>query len=364
MPEPTSGGAAPGSRSRGPAAASRRFGEAVAGDSPLYERVAVALGASDAALRAVGALPARRRTPAVVLAALHDLALAGRAPALAAAFAAGDADAAAAAAVDTLLRTTDAVAAVAARRPVRADETGHGAVLYPLVAEAAHRVGAAAVGLVGVDCGAGFDLFLDRIGITYGDGRTLGDWSSPVWTACRVVGDRPVPARAVPGVVARIGVDRDPVDVTDPDDARWLRACLPPDRTERRALLDAEIALAATDPPLLLRGDAVEVLPDAVARVPADALPVVTTTWALSRLPPEARLRFLQRLGEAAAGRPVAWVSAEGVGVAPAVPTFGDRRASGHSILGVAVLDGSSLHAEAVGRCWSRGRTLAWLAGS
>jgi hypothetical protein len=97
--------------------------------------------------------------------------------------------------------------------------------------------------------------------------------------------------------------------------------------------------------------------------VPADALPVVTTTWALSHFPLPRRLRFLHRLDEAA-GRAVAWVSAEGVGVAPAVPTLGDRRASGHSIIGLTLLDRSALHAEAVGRCWSRGRFLAWLADS
>jgi hypothetical protein len=57
-------------------------------------------------------------------------------------------------------------------------------------------------------------------------------------------------------------------------------------------------------------------------------------------------------------------VSAEGVGVAPAIPTLGDRRASGHSIIGLAVFDGSALRAEAIGRCWSRGRLLAWLADS
>ncbi len=95
---------------------------------------------------------------------------------------------------------------------------------------------------------------------------------------------------------------------------------------------------------------------------PADALPVVTTTWALSRFPLESRLRFLRRLDEAAVGRTVAWVSAEGVGVAPAIPTLGDRRASGHSTLGLALLDGAALRAEAIGRCWSRGRLLAWLA--
>ena len=99
------------------------------------------------------------------------------------------------------------------------------------------------------------------------------------------------------------------------------------------------MALAATAPPLLLQGDAVEVMPDAFARVPADALPVVTTTWALSHFPPASRLRFLHRLDEAAAGRVVAWVSAEGVGVAPTIPTLGDRRRSGHSIIGLAVFD-------------------------
>jgi hypothetical protein len=168
----------------------------------------------------------------------------------------------------------------------------------------------------------------------------------------------------MPEVVARVGVDLDPVDVTDPDDARWLRACQWPDQPERAARLGAEMALAATDPPLLMQGDAIEVMPGAFARVPADALPVVTTTWALSHFPLESRLRFLHRLDEAATGRAVAWVSVEGVGVAPAIPTFGDRRASGHSIIGLAVFGQSALHAEGVGRCWSQGRLLAWLADS
>jgi hypothetical protein len=52
------------------------------------------------------------------------------------------------------------------------------------------------------------------------------------------------------------------------------------------------------------------------------------------------------------------------VGVAPTIPTLGDRRASGHSIIGLAVFDRSALRAEAIGRCWSQGRLLAWLADS
>jgi hypothetical protein len=347
------------------AQAYRKFAEVhAAEESPLYERVAVALSESSEALRAIEAAPARKRHPTLILAALHDLALAGRAPALAAAYAAGDADAAAHAAIDTLLRMTGAVVTIAVRRQTRTGETGRCAVLYPAIAEAARRAGANAIGLIDVGCSAGLNLNVDRVGITYGNGQSLGDPSSPVQMSCSIRGNRPVPAQSMPEVVARVGIDLDPVDVTDADDARWLRACLGPDQRERAARLEAEIALAATAPPLLLQGDAVEVLPDALARVPADALPVVTTTWALSHFSLESRLRFLHRLDEAAAGRAVAWVSAEGVGVAPAIPTLGDRRASGHSIIGLAVFGRSALRAEAFGRCWSQGRLLAWLADS
>lgn len=340
----------------------RQFGVDAAGTSPLYERVAVALSESDQALRAIEAIPTRKRHPPVILAVLHDLALAGRAPALAAAYTSADGDAAARAAIDTLLAMTDAVVAIAVRRQVRPGETGRCAVLYPAITEAARRLGAKTVGLIDVGCSAGLNLTVDRVGITYSNGQSLGDPSSPVQLSSSIVGDRPVPTRAMPEVIARIGIDLDPVDVTDADDARWLRACLWPDQPERLARLEAELALAATAPPLLLRGDAIEVLPDAFARIPTDTLPVVITTWALSQFSIENRLRFLHRIGETAADRAVAWVSVEGVGVAPAIPTLGDRRASGHSIIGLAVLDRSARRAEAIGRCWSRGRLLAWLA--
>jgi hypothetical protein len=256
---------------------------------------------------------------------------------------------------------THSVVAITKRRQVRTAQTGRCTVLYPAIAEAAHRVGATSIGLIDVGCFAGLNLNVDRVGISYSNGQSLGDPSSPVQMSASVVGKRSLPARAIPDVVARIGIDVDPLDVTDPDNARWLRACQEPEQIAR---LDAEIALATTAPPLLLQGDAVEVLPDALARVPADALPVVTTTWALSRFPQESRLRFLHRLDDAATHRPVAWVSVEGVGVAPSIPTMGDRHASGHSIIGVAVFGHYTLHAEAVGRCWSRGRLLSWLAES
>jgi hypothetical protein len=155
--------------------------------------------------------------------------------------------------------------------------------------------------VIDVGCSAALNLNVDRVGITYSNGQFLGDPSSAVQLSCSIVGDRPVPTRVMPGVVARVGVDRDPVDVSDADDARWLRACLWPDRSDRVARLEAEMALAACATRLLLQGDPIDALPDAIARVPADALPAVTTTWAVSHFPLESRLRFLHHLGEAAA---------------------------------------------------------------
>jgi hypothetical protein len=144
----------------------RHFGEVDAAEtSPLYERVAVALSESDEALPAIEAAPARKRHPTLILAALDDLALAGRAQRLlAAAYAAADGDAAAGAATNALLQMTDSVVAIAVRRRMRTNETGHCAVLYPAIAEAARRVGTNAVGLIDVGCSAGLNLNVDRVG--------------------------------------------------------------------------------------------------------------------------------------------------------------------------------------------------------
>lgn len=103
-----------------------------------------------------------------------------------------------------------------------------------------------AVGLIDVGRPAGLNLNVDRVGITYSNGQSLGDPSSPVQRSCSLVGDRPVPSRAIPEVRTRVAVHLDPIDVTDAEDVRWLRACLGPDQREPMARLEAELRLAAT----------------------------------------------------------------------------------------------------------------------
>jgi hypothetical protein len=141
MPGPTAARALPVGRARTLAQVYRHVGEVEAADtSPLYQRVAVALSASEEALGAIEAAPAGRRHPRVILAGRSDLALAGRARVLAAASGAGDGEAAASAAIDTLVGMTDSVVAIAARRRPRTNQSGRCAVLYPAIAQAARRV--------------------------------------------------------------------------------------------------------------------------------------------------------------------------------------------------------------------------------
>ncbi|MGU3434986.1 DUF2332 family protein [Actinomycetes bacterium M1A6_2h] len=225
-------------------------------------------------------------------------------------------------------------------RKVRAGSGRH-SVLYPAIVEAARRVDAPAVGLIDVECGAGLNLIVDRVGITYSSGQTLGHMASPVQVTARLIGEHPAPSGSIPPVVARIGLDSDPVDVGR------LLAEYPSAAPEARLL--------ESTPHVLLRDS----LSDAIDRVPDDAMPIVMTTWALSRYYRERRLQFVDTLR--GAGRTMAWVSAEGVGVAPEVSTLGDRPASGHSIIGVAVVRDGVVRAEAAGRCWSRGAVLSWL---
>ena len=131
---------------------------------------------------------------------------------------------------------------------------------------------------------------------------------------CTTSGPVPVPT-ALPEVVARIGVDLHPLDVTDPDDRAGYGPWSGPGPAEADRLqrLDAAAAIAAQEPPTLLAGDLLDRLPDALALVPAGATPVVLHTATLPYVPAARRAEFIDRVRSL----PVRWVAQEGAGVVP-----------------------------------------------
>ncbi len=67
----------------------------------------------------------------------------------------------------------------------------------------------------------------------------------------------PVPP-AHPPIAASIGLDTDPIDVSDPLQARWLEACVWPDQVERFERLGVAIEIANRVGVDVRRGDAID----------------------------------------------------------------------------------------------------------
>jgi hypothetical protein len=118
----------------------------------------------------------------------------------------------------------------------------------------------------------------------------------------------------MPPVAAREGLDLHPIHAADPEAMRWLRALVWPEHPARAALLQQVLALAQREPPRLLAGDALAILPEAVAHAPRDAVLCVFHTATLAHFPPEARERFRALIPELARQRDLFWLSSEGSG--------------------------------------------------
>jgi len=261
----------------------RAFSEESAAEAPAYSALATAVSRDRDVLGFLADLPAGKRHPTLFLASLR---FRGGVPADGA-------------------ELHDRVAADAERLRStmlsRATQTNEPA-----------RCAALLLALVEVGASAGLCLYPDRYRYSY-DGRPVGP-PSPVQLRCTTTGPVPVPA-AVPEVVARIGVDLEPLDVTDAGDLAWLRALVWPGPVEAERLqrLDAAAAIAAQEPPVLLAGDLLDRLSDALALVPDGATPVVLHTAVLPYVGASRRADFVDRVRSL----PVRWVAQEGAGMVP-----------------------------------------------
>jgi hypothetical protein len=181
------------------------------------------------------------------------------------------------------------------------------------------------VALLEVGTAAGLCLYPDRYGYTYdapGGVHRIepDDGPSPVRLECRLDDDASVPVR-MPHIAWRRGIDLSPIDVSDPEAVDWLATLIwpGPDHDARVARLRAAAAVAASDPPEIIRGDLLETVTDAAATAPVDATLVVFHTAVLLYLDAEGRERFaaiMRGLGDAI-GRRVVWLSNESTGVFP-----------------------------------------------
>ncbi len=258
------------------------------GVSPTYERLSLAVSHDAEILALVERLPPNKRQPNLLYGVVRLLG--------------GPVDDPAAF-HDYTTANWPAIEAEMRARATQTNEAGRCAVLLPVLAALPQPLA-----LLEVGASAGLCLYPDRYGYRYGD-HMVGS-GEPV-LECTATGVTP-PARA-PEVVWRAGLDLHPLDVNDPADVAWLDALIWPEHAHRRARLKAAAAVAAADPPLLVRGDLVDDLPALAAKAPDGATLVVFHTSVLAYVPAPRRTLF----AEVVCGLTGHWLANEVPGLLP-----------------------------------------------
>jgi hypothetical protein len=248
---------------------------------------------------------------------------------------------------------------LAGTRVVQTNEVGRAAALLPSLATVAETV-QQPLAVVEVGASAGLNLLFDRYRYVFGPGLETGLADSEVVLRPRLTGDRKPPL-SVPVVPWRRGIDRQPVDVTDDDAVRWLRSCIWPEQQWRIELLERAVEVARRDPPILVTGDVFASLPAVVRAAPSDSALCVVHTAFLTYVPDPPR--FGELLNELSRERPLWWVSGEGTGVVPQLPSPSlETAADGISFLyGIVPLGIPDEPPRALARAGAHGAWVDWL---
>jgi hypothetical protein len=293
----------------------RNFGGATTHSrAPLYSRLSGTIADDLELLALLQHAPEQQQLPVLLFAGVHYLLLEGLGPALAAHYPnlsvsppEGDPTA--------LFRRfaldhAEELATVIGARSTQTNEVGRCAQFLPVLGLLAAEVGTLAH--VDVGASAGLNLLLPRYSYSYTPGGSVEGIhpDDTVLIECSTRGPVPIPA-AMPPIAASVGLDREPIDVLDDDEVRWLEACVWPDQADRFARLVAAIALARRHPPVVHRGDAVADLAATIASVAPHGHPVVTNSWVLNYLPDDVRHEYVAELDRIGAASDLSWVIAE-----------------------------------------------------
>jgi hypothetical protein len=164
----------------------------------------------------------------------------------------------------------DAVAHLIETRVTNTNEVGRSAVLHAGFRAVAAE-DPAPLHLIEIGPSAGLNMIWDRYGVRYSrDGGTVVSIQpeAPLVIDCELRGGKTPPFEVTPTIGGRVGLELNPVDLADADDRDWLRALMWPDQVARLRRLERAIELFAKEKPPIRAGNALDLLPQALAEVP------------------------------------------------------------------------------------------------
>jgi hypothetical protein len=217
----------------------------------------------------------------------------------------------------------DELAPILCSRVTNTNEVGRCAVLHAGFQALARQMGEP-LHLIELGPSAGLNLIWDRYQISYrrnGSSFTSGVSDAALVIETELRGGRVPPHGRPPHVATRLGLERNPVDLSNRDERGWLRALVWPDHVARFAKLEQALAIASQEMLPIRRGDAIELLPDALSEVPLHETVCVYHSFVTYQFSREQRTALDNLLIVASLRRPVWRLSLEGTlsGDAPLV---------------------------------------------
>lgn len=169
------------------------------------------------------------------------------------------------------LTHADALAPIIASRVTNTNEVGRSSLLHPGFLELARGAGEP-LHLIEIGPSAGINMFWDRFGYSYIRGAETFASGAPdaeVILECELRGSHLPPFGPSPIVATRVGLERNPVDRSNPANRDWLRALVWSDHLPRLQRLEQALAATADTKPDIRAGNALSLLHDALAAMPA-----------------------------------------------------------------------------------------------
>lgn len=249
------------------------------GRSPLYEHLTMSVSKDAEVLSLIATLPQPNQQPNLLLAAYRHL---FGVPANYTEFR------------QVLVNRFDAVRSIMLERSTQTNDPGRCAMTLPVLASLPQPLA-----LLEVGASAGLCLFPDRYGYEY-PSRSLRPCGvtkpHPVFP-CKATANIKLPD-TLPQIVWRAGLDLNPLDAGDPDEAAWLETLIWPEQQGRRSRLRLALDIVAQERPTLVKGDLLGLEFEVLCRqAPQDATLVVFHTAVLAYVPSnDDRMRFANRV--------------------------------------------------------------------
>lgn len=300
------------------------------GQSQLYEELALCVSEDLEVLKLLESLPQGKRQPNLLFASFRSLL----------GLPSGYEDFR-----DRLLAQRDMLIPLILERSTQTNEPARCATFLPLLAALPQPLAILEVGAA-----AGLCLLPDRYGYAYGD-RILMPSGVPDPPVFRCDASEAVPLpEQLPEIAWRAGVDLNPLDLTNANEAAWLETLVWPGNEKRLIKLRKAIAIARREAPRVTAGDLLTDLEKLLVDVPSHCTKVIFHSAVLAYIPNEEDRENFTARAMAVADH---WIANEAPQVLPRIAQRAPKAPRGAFLL--------SLDGEPVAWTNPHGRSVDWI---